>query len=237
MIRRVDFIEVRALTVPVVVCIKAGPKYGPEYVNRLWAGVQRFLSRSHRFVCLTDNRGGLRQEIETLPLELGGLIGWWHKVALFKPPGGLEDSRLIFLDLDTVIVDNIDFLLDYQGPFGVLRDFYRPNGYGSAVMSIAPGYQRGIWEKFAEHPKLWMAEFAGDQDFIRMCVNGADLWQDLYPGKIVSYKVHCQNGIPHDARITCFHGEPKPADLRPENPIRRMWEECSSFAVEAARQV
>lgn len=225
------------MTLPVIVCLKAGPKYGPEYVNRLWTGVETFLRRRHRFVCMTENRSGLREEIETLPLELGGLIGWWHKIALFKPPSGLEDSRLIFLDLDTVIIGNMDFVLDYQGPFVILRDFYRPNGYGSAVMSIAPGYGQGIWGKFAEHPKLWMAELAGDQDFIRMCVDGADLWQDLCPSKIVSYKAQCGQGIPEGAAIVCFHGEPKPADLRPENAIRRIWEDsCSSFAAEGARQ-
>lgn len=222
------------MNLPVIVCLKAGPKYGPEYVNRLWAGVATFLQLPYRFVCLTENRVGLREEIETLPLELGGLIGWWHKIALFKPPGGLENSRLVFLDLDTVIVGNINFLFDYQGPFAILRDFYRPNGYGSAVMSIAPGYGRGIWERFVEHPKLWMAEYPGDQDWIRKCVEDADLWQELYPGKIVSYKVHCEKGVSNDARIVCFHGEPKPADLRSENPIRRIWEDtCSSFAAGA----
>lgn len=217
-----------------VVCVKAGGKYGPEYVNRLYSMVERHLAVPHRFLCLTDDERGLAAGIRVISLEQRGLIGWWHKIGLFKPPGGLEDRRLIFLDLDTVILGNIDFLLDYQGPFAILRDFYRPNGYGSAVMSIAPGYGRAIWDKLAEHPKLWMAEFAGDQDFIRMCVDGADLWQDLYPGKIVSYKVDCGQGIPADAAVVCFHGEPKPPDLRPENPIRRIWEgACSSCAVEA----
>lgn len=218
---------------PLIVCVKVGTKYGAEYVNRLAAMVRRHTSTPYEFLCLTDDRAGV--DCASAPIDCE-YPGWWAKLVLFKPHPALAARRVIFLDLDTVIVGNIDFLLDYQGPFAILRDFYRPNGYGSAVMSIAPGYGCAIWQKLAEHPKLWMAEFAGDQDFIRMCVDGADLWQDLYPSKIVSYKVHCGQGIPEGTVVVCFHGEPKPPDLKPENSIRGIWEgACSSFAAEVVR--
>jgi hypothetical protein len=38
-----------------VVCMKWDTRYGPEYVNRLHAGVVRHLARPFRFVCFTDN--------------------------------------------------------------------------------------------------------------------------------------------------------------------------------------
>ena len=28
-----------------------------------------------------------------------------------------------------------------------------------------------------------------------------------------SYKYHCGDGLPDDARVVCFHGRPKPADV------------------------
>ena len=38
-----------------ILCMKWGTKYGPEYVNRLYAMVRRHLSGDFRFVCLTDD--------------------------------------------------------------------------------------------------------------------------------------------------------------------------------------
>lgn len=219
---------------PVVVCLKAGIAYSIEYVNRLHAMVERHLTVPHRFVCLTDDSRGIAGGIEIISLEEPGLWGWWHKLALFNPPAGLENRRLVFLDLDTVVTGPVDFLLDYQGPFAILRDFYHPQGYGSAIMSIAPGYGRAIWGEFAERPREIMARLSGDQEWIRTCVDGADLWQELYPGKIVSYKVHCGQGIPEGAAIVCFHGVPKPPDLPADDRIRGIWEGACTFSVAEA---
>ena len=44
-----------------VVCVKWGTKYGPDYVLKLRAGVGRYLSRPHQFVCLTDDVDGLHK--------------------------------------------------------------------------------------------------------------------------------------------------------------------------------
>lgn len=42
--------------------MKWGTKYGPEYVNRLYA-MRRHLSGDFRFVCLTDSTEGIRSEV------------------------------------------------------------------------------------------------------------------------------------------------------------------------------
>ena len=51
-----------------VITIKWGDRYGPHYVNRLYAGVQRNLNAAFRFVCFTDNPQGIRPEVEVYPL-------------------------------------------------------------------------------------------------------------------------------------------------------------------------
>ena len=48
----------------VILCMKWGTKYGPEYVNRLYAMVRRNLTGDFRFVCLTDDGTGIRSEVE-----------------------------------------------------------------------------------------------------------------------------------------------------------------------------
>lgn len=71
-----------------VACVRWGDKYGPEYVERLAAGVRRYLRRSHRFVCYTDDVEALRRKagIVAVPLGSGGgkWRGWWHKAFLFS---------------------------------------------------------------------------------------------------------------------------------------------------------
>ena len=70
-----------------IVCLKAGTKYGPEYVNILYDMVSRNLPEGFDgdFTCFTDDISGLSPSIATRPLPHPGLNGWWNKIALFKP--------------------------------------------------------------------------------------------------------------------------------------------------------
>jgi len=193
-----------------ICCIKVGTKYGPEYPNRLAAMVKRHMTEPYEFICLTDNGKDLNCDWSPIKEKYPG---WWSKMLLFKPHPVVKGRRVLFLDLDTLIIGPLKELTLYNGPFCILRDFYRPEGYGSAVMSISAGYGGHIWESFIKDPAYWISMKGGDQDCIKRNVNNADLWQDRYPGKVVSYKVDCQSGPPPGASVVCFHGVPRPADV------------------------
>jgi len=197
----------------IVACVKVGQQYGPEYVNRLAAMVARYTDWPHYFVCLTDDPTGL--SCPSWPIGTT-LQGWWAKTVLFKP--GMFEERAVYLDLDTVIVGNVDFLFEYAGPFCILRDFYRPQGYGSAVMSIAPGFGKHIWERFT--PDV-MARLHGDQNWIEEQVAGADRWQDVAPGRIGSFKADGLQESSKGFAVCCFHGEPKPHEV--DGWVREAW--------------
>lgn len=114
-------------TLPIVMCMKWGRMYGPEYVNRLLAGVRRHLPRAFRFVCFTDDPAGLAPGVEVLPLpELGLPPGHpdlrWRKLGLFRRDlGGLRGMGL-FLDLDLVIVGDLTPFFELPGDFLIIRD-------------------------------------------------------------------------------------------------------------------
>ncbi|SIT83314.1 hypothetical protein SAMN05421849_1882 [Pontibaca methylaminivorans] len=116
-----------------ILCMKWGTLYGPEYVNNLFRGVQRNLSRPHRFVCFTDDPAGLLPGVEALPLpDLGLPPGHtdtrWRKLALFRRDlAGLSGTAL-FLDLDLVVVDRLEPFFDLPGEFFIIRDddLFRP---------------------------------------------------------------------------------------------------------------
>jgi hypothetical protein len=115
-----------------ILTMKWGTLYGPDYVNNLARGVRRHLARPHRFICFTDDAAGLEPGIEALPLpDLGLPPGHkdsrWRKLALFRRDLGLEGTAL-FLDLDLVIVDSLGPFFDLPGDFFIIRDddLFRP---------------------------------------------------------------------------------------------------------------
>jgi len=203
-----------------VVSLCAGDKYGPEYVNRLKAAVARNLSIPHRFICMTDRPQGL--DCETLPVPMN-LPGWWGKIAVFNKK--LFPGRRLFIDLDSVITGNLDDFAAYTGKLAVIRPFPgdRDNGINSGLMNIAPGAYAQIWKKFSVNPQAAVqycvanavpAWNCGDQRWLELMIKEKlDYWQDLNPGQVVSYKFHCQQGLPDNARVVSFHGKPDPHDV------------------------
>lgn len=183
---------------------------GADYVNILFNGIARNLSEKHRYICFTDNADGINKEIEIRPLT-GDLNGWWNKIYLFKDDVFPINERIIYIDLDTVIVGALDDIIKYDGEFSMLRDFFNPETYQSAVMSWRSGFQNNIWQSFvdARYPDV----AGGDQVWIRNHVEKIDTLQELYPHSFVSYKTHCKEIFPKNSKIVCFHGKPRPHEV------------------------
>ncbi len=115
-----------------VACMKWGTLYGPEYVNRLFAGVARHLPQPFRFVCFTDDAQGLDAAIDIRPLPDTGAIATrdtrWRKLALFRDDLPDWQGTVLFLDLDVVIVSDLTPFIDTPGDFVAIRDsdLFRP---------------------------------------------------------------------------------------------------------------
>jgi hypothetical protein len=184
--------------------------HGAEYVHKLRRALRRHLTAPHEFYVVTDDAASLYRGMKVKP---SSLPGWWEKLRLFKP-GMFPEGRVLFLDLDTFIVGNIDDIAAYDGPFATLRDFWRKDGLGPAVMLWRTDAALGIWEEFVSEG-MRMTHPQGDQGFLENLDQGRfrrriDLLQDLFPGRFVSYKTHCANGVPEGASVVCFHGKPRP---------------------------
>ena len=180
-----------------VVCVNAGNYLGRGqwYVDQLKAGVKKHITAPHVFSVFDDSN---------LPAETAGR-GWYNKLYLFKR--GVLKGRVLFFDLDTIILKNIDDIAACQSPFAMLRDFMRYGIYGSGVMAWDADTMLDIYQ-------LWLNDGApnhwdGDQAIIKALAPTPDLLQDSYSG-IHSYKVH---GVQPDTRVLCFHGKPKPHEI------------------------
>ena len=175
--------------------------FSARYVVRLRNMVARHLDRPHRFVCLTDRTLAL-PEIETVGIRWANTLkGWWAKVELFKP--GRFDGRVLYLDLDTLIVDALDAIVDYQAPAAFVPDagtFQGKEGkavvkrFNSSVMVWDAGtldvlYAR--WSSAVAH-RLW-----GDQDWAGEQVPNAA----LMPLEWFPRLSQCPDGPPAGAKV------------------------------------
>lgn len=205
-----------------VVCVQTGNYLGRgvEYVMNLRRQVRRHLSLPFTFHVFTD---GDASDYPGCVVHKAEHEGWWEKLSIFKP--GTFDDQVMFLDLDTYIVKNIDDIAAYRGNFATLRDFLRPQGLGPAVMIFNPKWAEFVYEEWKAQgfPKTGH----GDQEWIQNLHQGrmrkdVDILQDLFPGKFVSYKVHARDEIPQDAAFVCFHGKPRPHEA--EGWAKSAWE-------------
>jgi len=206
-----------------IICLKWGEKYGSEYVNRLCNGIKRNCTLPFELHCFTDNKAGISEAIITHDLPYSATVAsWWNKIWLFSNEVPFaKDERIFYLDVDTLITGNIDYLLmDNTDGLVMLQDFYwglarTATQSASGVMSWNVGRFNHVWNSFIQNPEKAMQSVHphGDQVFIGNTLrNSVKYWQDLYPEQIVSFKVHCANGLPDNAKIVCFHGEPSIPD-------------------------
>lgn len=198
----------------IVTVLKSGGDYNENHVRWLYSQ----LPEGYEKVCLTDLS---IPDIQTIKLNKN-LPGWWSKIEMFDPDKIQDD--IFYLDLDMVILDDISELLSNK-QLTMLSDFFFPEKTkNSAIMYIPHDEKYKVWDSFNRYPDLFMRRYkeGGDQEFINKIYPHAKTWQELYPGKIVSYKKHVVkkskknehatgNGdIPQGTKIVCFHGKPRP---------------------------
>ena len=208
---------------PLMICtvLRSGGDYDARYVAALRRQVEQFAPaepwgwRVH--TDMLDGAVALTQ----------GWPGWWSKMEVFAP----VDSDRLYLDLDTLVVGPLQPLVDAAraaARFVCLRDFYRPDGYGTGLMWLPAGWGAHVYNKFRGQAAAMMQRFGGDQNLLEAAVPHAALWQDIAPGRVVSYKPLPIPGAflaaaPAGASVICFHGRPRPHELAPDNWAARLW--------------
>lgn len=185
--------------------------YDEAWVDKLFRAVARNVSRPFHFVLFTDRArrvspGIAQRRLSQARPDYGALI----------EPFSL-DRPTIIMGLDTVIVRNIDHLVDYclrpGAPIAAPRDPYKPEQLINPFILVPKGHL---------HVRTgWHGQ--NDMDWLRRYP-----WQpmdDLWPGQLVSLKFHRlrTEGLPTDARVVYFHGRPKPDELTHLDWIREHW--------------
>jgi hypothetical protein len=221
------------------ICIKYGTAYGPEYVNRLRAGLARQTRLNLRFFCMTDDAAGLDSKVEVLSLpeepfaarmekamETAPKRGRLKKISLFRPDLIPDlDGPLLVFDLDVAIVGPIDDLRDHAPGKLCMRREWRASsrapslGHGS-VERFDPKLHPYLYEFMARDPEAAVALGGGsEQTYTSASAARAGDFKPFPDAWIVSFKYDCrpprplnllvEPRLPPDARVVCFHGRPK----------------------------
>jgi hypothetical protein len=214
----------------IILCMKWGTKYGPEYVNRLFNMVDKNLSLPFKMVCLTDDKEGINEhvqcfEIPKLDLPENSPERGWNKLSTFEPDlYGLKGNAL-FLDLDVVIVSNIDSFFQEKGDFLVIKDWKKPwriTG-NTSVYRFNIGAFPGVLPYFRENFDSIVKRFRNEQAYLSWFIkenhNALSYWPNDW---CKSYKYHCLKMIPFSffmppslpkkSKVIIFHGEVNPHD-------------------------
>jgi len=221
-----------------VACIKWGTLFGPEYVNRLYSGVRRNLSRPVRFVCMTEHAEGLHPDIEVLDLPVEPFAdpmaealkranrqGAMRKVSLFKP-GLIADLQgpVLGFDLDVVITGSLDDLLEMAPGHVMMRHDWvekrkgRPTGHGS-VFRYDPEVHRFLYDDLAADAYREVEIARGsEQRYTSHKAMDNGVFTYIPDDWVVSFKYDCNPfpgnyfhaaRLPDAAKVVCFHGRPK----------------------------
>ena len=217
-----------------VVTIKWGTLYGPQYVNRLRASVERNLSIPFRFVCFTDDVHQLDERIETYPLppvdipDVPTRSSNWRKLGLYQSGIGDLNGLCLYLDLDIVVVGSIDCFFDYEPEkFCAVSEWVqahrkvvarRPAEYNTSVFRFEAGTTQKVVDRFHQEGERILRDFRREQQFVTNTVK--DSIQPWPSDWVVSFKRQCLPAFPMNlikppalpplAKIVVFHGHPNP---------------------------
>ena len=219
-----------------ILCVRFGNKYGKEYVERLRNMISRNITVPYKLICLTDDPTPIEGVELILQKNSGYSRGWWHKVHMFDKALPIS-GRILYMDLDVVICDNIDKLTRiYNNDFMGIRDFNRKfhpawKYLNSSVMSWVHGTQNHIYTQFQANP-AGAQRMHGDQDWTWKCAKDRikfwpENWIQSYKweirdrseltvahGKRQFATVNDNITTPEGCCVAVFHGDPNPAFVK-----------------------
>lgn len=197
-----------------VTCVFWGNKFSLDYVHNLKAAVERNTTVPHKFVCYSDRK---IPNVETRILR-PGYEGWWNKLQLFDGANKVSD-RVVYLDLDTIITGNIDWLLEDRSWFMGIEDVGAVNAHQphlknklqTGVMAWDFEPNSHIWNTFVMSYDRVVDTYRGDGEYLSSITNPyhRTLLQHKYNNALKSYKYDVYpNKLKEETSIVVFHGRP-----------------------------
>lgn len=194
--------------IKIVTVLKTGGEYTPNMVKIIHAMCNRNITLPFEFICYSDVH---IDGITVRPLK-HNWNGWYSKMEMYQ-----EKGPCLFMDLDTIITNNIDSIINkaMKNEFVILRDIYRGKTDKNTMQSSIvfwKGNLENIYQDYVNNPR---EIHGGDQilieNYFKQRKNNVVFWQDICEG-IVSFKadIRVKSYPISKSNIVIFHGRPRP---------------------------
>ena len=217
-----------------VVCIwHRSATYTVEYVEKLRNMVERHCPIPYTFACITPHDvpdGVIRMTPPTAPIDSSVARpeekNWWHKVGLFSPDLFGPSTRILYLDLDVVIINSLKEILEASDPFCMIENFGPNKGHAahnSSVMLWTPSDKSA--KIFTQFDASIPSQLHGDQCWTWRVMQDKNI-RDFERHQCISYKYEKAqpqwNHRTDKSSVIVFHGMPKPHQVA-EHEIVANW--------------
>lgn len=231
-------------------CVIHGSGYDWIYVERLYNMMRRHLHRDMRFHVYTEASRSvpdhmIKHALTEWPDVAGPKKSWWYKMQLFN--SGHHQGNLLYFDLDTVILRDIDWIVELNPEkLWTIRDFRRLqnaswSGMNSSIMWWNVPAFDWLWYKFQQSDldTVMRQHRQGDQDYIMKQLGHTNVrffedqlvqswrWQAFEGGRIFPYQRTQSPGtgthVSDQVSVLVFHGNPKPHELLGDVVIKQHW--------------
>lgn len=211
--------------ISIFLVLKNGPKtcFDYRYVNATATSIRNNITHPHEIVCITDDSKNINSVDRIVKFE-NNFPKWWGKIELFRS-NITKNQHCLFLDLDTVCLNSIDFLCNIDVNFLGLRDFYHLDVFQTGILKWTVSeeteniYNTFLKEDFSKYKDKGDHEWIGSQPIDKHFI------QDYFPNKVCSFKKHM--GLLYKKVLTpnilCFHGEPRPHIKKNDILIKDHW--------------
>jgi len=185
--------------------------FNADYVAALAKGVAAHMDRPYEFVCLTDQPKAVAHIARPIPIRaLAGRNCWWSKLEVFNP-AHQWDGRLLYFDLDTLVVGPLGPILDFPASLALIPDgapnFHGKDGltcvkkFNGSVMVTDGGAFPNIYKAWtpAVTKRLW-----SDQDLIAEMEPRAQAMPASWFPRLSSFQPLCADKAPSwppDAKV------------------------------------
>jgi len=194
-----------------VICVlKTGGDFDIDDVANLRRHVAAgFAGIDYEFVCYSDNPAIADRKLKC------NFKGWWSKLEIFR-----ETGPCIYFDLDIGLLQDLAPLADWvkQGGrrFAMIEEWLDSwkHMWNSSVMAWNGDYSYLLQEYYQRADEVRYKR-GGDQEYTTNQLRGHNERVEMVSNllKVYSFKFHCRDGVPEDARILCFHGKPRPRSI------------------------
>lgn len=221
-------------------CVIHGTAYDWIYVDKLYSMLSRNFSQPLRLHVWTEASRPvpepyIKHSLTDWPGIAGPRKSWWYKLQMFDPTH--FQGRLLYFDLDVVIMSNLDWMLELDIEyFWAIRDFrhhFRGVWWSvnSSIMIWDTGRLAYVWQDFCTHNiQAITRQHAGDQDYLNRVIDNK-VRRYLDSNKVRSWRWEIKDGgmdfkrrtyrrpdagsiVPPDTAVMVFHGQPKPHELQ-----------------------